>query len=173
MLDAIVYCSKCGHTKAYAEAVADNLHLPIYSLNEANDSLNTNAKILYFGWVRENIIQGYDRLSNFYVEAVVAVGIYLYSIEMMNHLRNENQLFFDVFYLRGGIDKSKLSFKDKWVLKSIERHLAFKRRDSSLTIEEAVIYDILHQEKDVTNLDAIAPIIAKYKEADKMDGFIS
>lgn len=164
MLDAIVYCSKCGHTKAYAQEVADKLQLPIYSLKEANVSLNHNAKILYFGWIRENIIQGYDRLSNFYVDAVAAVGIRPFSIEMLQKLRYDNQLFFTLFYLRGGITKSKLSFKDKWNLRCIEKHLAFKQKDSALTEEEQILYDCIYQQKDETNLETIEPILKYYRK---------
>lgn len=173
MLDAIVYCSKCGHTKAYAQAVADKLQLPLYSLNEANEGLNKNAQILYFGWVRENIIQGYDRLSNFYVDAVVAVGIRPLSTEMLQKLRYDNQLFFTLFYLRGGITKSKLSFKDKWNLRCIEKHLAFKKKDSALTVEEQILYDCIHQEKDETNLEAIEPILKRYRTDIILNQYVS
>ncbi|MDE5566793.1 MAG: hypothetical protein K2I77_07390 [Anaeroplasmataceae bacterium] len=111
MLDAIVYCSKCGHTKGYAFKLAEELHLPIFSLKEAKKKLKKESHIFYLGWICENKIVGYNHLYQFHIEGIAAVGIMPYSEERMNILKEENQLYLGLFYLRGGIQKSLLSIR--------------------------------------------------------------
>lgn len=166
MLDAIVYCSKCGHTKAYAEALADQLHLPVYSLKEALSNSMYHAKILFLGWVRENIIQGLEKTGHFSIDAVVAVGIRPFSQEMLQELKTENHIPVKLFYLRGGIDLSKLSWKDKWLIKSIERHLQFKQYDSFLTKEEQVLYHCIHNQRNDVSLESLKPILKHYLKSE-------
>ncbi len=162
MIDAIVYCSLCGHTKTYALKLAQELQVPAFSLKQAK-KLKKETTIFYLGWVCENKIMGYDKAMRFHIDAVAAVGISPYDAEMVANLREYNQLPVGLFYLRGGIHKRKLPFRKRWVLRSIEKNLEFEKKDSGLTRKKEELLQALQQQINAVSLDSLEPIIKHYQ----------
>lgn len=75
-MQAIVYTSASGFTKRYAEALAQSLALPCYSLEQAGSSLEQKAQIIYLGWLMAGGIKGLSKAKRrFAVQAVGAVGM--------------------------------------------------------------------------------------------------
>ena len=106
----IVYCSHAGHTKRYAEMFAEASGLPIMKNTEAMKKLPEGAKVIYFGWVQTNIIQGYkEAKKKFDICAVVSVGMFgrgtgVQALRKVSGIRSEIPLF----PLKGGLEMKKL-----------------------------------------------------------------
>lgn len=172
MLDAIIYNSRCGFTKVYAEAIAKKLNLPLLNLKEAKKNLKKGSEIMFCSWVKENKIVKYDKLTRYSLKAIVAVGIKGDSEEVRQNISYENQLTTKLFYLRGGINKKKLSLRQKFILHSIESNMSFKLLDSGLTKDDALTLEAIMKNLDYTNLATIAPIIT-YFDKDLSDSSVS
>ena len=112
-MEAIVYQSNTGHTLEYAKMLSSQLGLPYYSVKEAKKMLKSGATIIFLGWVFATKIQGLNKVKNYSVICVGAVGAYPYELEYIESLKKSNHLN-QVFYMRGGINYQKLKgFKRK------------------------------------------------------------
>ena len=76
MISAIVYTSGTGAAAQYAQLLAGQTHLPVYSLRDARSALADGAEILYLGWVMAGSVKGYaDAARRYRVRMVCAVGM--------------------------------------------------------------------------------------------------
>lgn len=48
-MEAIIYTSNTGSTARYAKMLSQELHLPVYSLEEAKKKVPAGAEIIYLG----------------------------------------------------------------------------------------------------------------------------
>ena len=62
MINAIVYQSKTGHTKKYAEILSTSLNLPTLDIQEAKTKLKRGDEIIYLGWVCASKIMGLNKV---------------------------------------------------------------------------------------------------------------
>jgi hypothetical protein len=75
-MQAIVYTSKTGSTKRYAEMLSAETGLPAYALDAAGKKLPKGSAIIYMGWIMANNVKGYKKAAALYtVRAVCAVGM--------------------------------------------------------------------------------------------------
>ena len=75
-MKAIIYTSNAGSTVQYAQLLADELHLPVYSAKEAKKKVPAHSEIIYLGWIMAGGIKGYkDMVKKYNVRAVCAVGM--------------------------------------------------------------------------------------------------
>lgn len=158
-MEAIVYCSKSGHTLKYATKLAEDLNLPLFNISTAKRKLKKNDSILFMSWVCEDKLVGYEKISKFHVECVIAVGIMPESTDIEIELKHNNFISSRLFYLRGGINKKKLSLRQKIALKLIEKSLSFELLDSGLTKAKSSALDAIQKEIDYTDLDKLNTII--------------
>lgn len=120
MVKAIVYESKAGHTLKYAEMLSKKLNIPFYSINESLERLNSNEKIIFLSWICAGKIKEKDKIDNKYdIVCYGAVGAYPYSDEYLKELKVANNIDKPLFYLRGGIDYSKLNKFQKLLVKLV------------------------------------------------------
>lgn len=100
----IVYKSKTGHTKKYAEMLANATKLKAYSLDEALTSLPEQEKVLFMGWIMAGHMSGIDQaVRRWKVVCAVGVGMAPPSKEVMATLSKANYIpNAPVFYLQGG-----------------------------------------------------------------------
>ena len=120
MVKAIVYESKAGHTLKYAEMLSKKLNIPFYSINESLEKLNSNEKIIFLSWICAGKIKEKDKIDNKYdIVCYGAVGAYPYSDEYLKELKVANNIDKPLFYLRGGIDYSKLNKFQKLLVKLV------------------------------------------------------
>lgn len=162
-MDAIVYHSKCGHTYRYAKALAMELNIPLYSLREAKKKLPKESPIIFMSWVRENRIVKYSKALRYHLVCVIVVGILPPTEERIGAMIYENQLYARLFYLPGGIRKSRLGLRNRILLKMIESDLSFKLLDNGLKKEEALALEAILHNLDYTNLEELDPIISLYQ----------
>lgn len=120
MVKAIVYKSNTGHTLRYAEMLAKNLKVPFYNLNQAKKNLNYTDEIIYLGWICASQISGLSKIKKICnLKIVVGVGAYPKSNQYIKDLKKANNIKEPFFYLRGGIDYSKLKGIKKQIVKLV------------------------------------------------------
>ena len=111
MISAIVYTSNAGHTKRYAEMLADKTGLPVFELKAAGSKLEKGAQIVYLGWLMGGNVKGFKKAAkSFDVKAVCGVGMSA-SDGQIEYIRKANSFpeALPVFALRGGLEVGKLS----------------------------------------------------------------
>ncbi len=69
----IVYESKTGFTKKYADMLAAKTGLEVTRVNDLS-KVNKDEEIIFLGWMKVGKIQGLDKLQNYKVKAVCGSG---------------------------------------------------------------------------------------------------
>ena len=54
MISVIVYTSKTGNTRKYAQLLSEKINLPAYSEEDAKKNLPKGSQIIYMGWIIVN-----------------------------------------------------------------------------------------------------------------------
>ena len=109
MSRVIIYKSKTGHTERYAKMLSEELNIPCYSYKDA--IVSKNDEVIFLSYIYASKIMGLSKiLKKYNVKVVIAVGALAYSKDYLNTLKDANNIKLPFFYLRGGIDYSKLNF---------------------------------------------------------------
>ena len=58
-MDAIIYTTNTGSAERYAELLAQETRLPVYSFAEAKKQVFFKLNIIYLGWIMVGSIKGY------------------------------------------------------------------------------------------------------------------
>jgi hypothetical protein len=109
-MKAIIYTSNAGSTVQYAQLLADELHLPVYSAKEAKKKVPAHSEIIYLGWIMAGGIKGYkDMVKKYNVRAVCAVGMSRTGTQT-EEVRAKNFIpkSIPLFTLQGNFDLEKL-----------------------------------------------------------------
>lgn len=109
-MEAIIYTSNTGSTARYAKMLSQELHLPVYSLEEAKKKVPAGAEIIYLGWIMASGIKGYvDAIKRYHVHAVCAVGMGQTGTQKQQ-VRDKNKISRNIplFTLQGNFDVKKL-----------------------------------------------------------------
>lgn len=130
----IVYESKTGFTKRYAEMLAKKLRVSIYSTSDI-DLLKPGSTIVYLGWVREGKVVGIKKVLNKYkIKAICAVGAGKSAEPNEQEFISKNKIDGKkFFYLQGGYNPSKVKGFNKFIMYIFIRILKAKNTDSNLT----------------------------------------
>lgn len=121
MTEAIVYTSKTGHTRRYAELLAQETGLPAYSLQEAPKAL-AGKDVIYLGWLMAGGIKGYQAAAKTYrVRALCQVGMRPPEAALIEKAREAYQLPAEtpVFHLQGGFDIADIHGPFRLVMKAV------------------------------------------------------
>ena len=108
-MDAIVYTTNTGSSERYADLLAHETQLPVYSLAEAGGRLRQGAEIIYLGWVMASSVKGYAAAAKRYsVRAVCPVGMGQTGTQT-EQIRAKNNIPAEVpvFTLQGNFDLKK------------------------------------------------------------------
>ena len=136
MLKAIIYKSKTGHTKKYAEMLGEKLNMPFYEIKEAEKKLNKNDEIIYLGWICATRIVGLNKvLKKYKVNCCGAVGAYPKTDENVQNIKNANNMKIPLFYMQGGIDYTKLNKIYKKLLQAIGKTI----QNSSDNVDKEIV----------------------------------
>ena len=123
MSRVIIYKSKAGHTERYARMLSKELNIPCYSYKDAK--VSENDEIIFLSYIYASKIMGLSKiLKKYNVKVIIAVGALAYSKDYLNTLKNNNNIKLPLFYLRGGINYSKLNFFFRKFLPVIGKDLA-------------------------------------------------
>ena len=136
MIKAIIYKSKTGHTKKYAEMLGEKLNMPFYEIKEAEKKLNKNDEIIYLGWICATRIVGLNKiLKKYKVNCCGAVGAYPKTDENVQNIKNANNIKIPLFYMQGGIDYTKLNKIYKKLLQTIGKTI----QNSSDNVDKEIV----------------------------------
>lgn len=169
MKTVVIYKSKTGFTKIYAEWIAKELSADIFDVAKVDANiLMTYDTVIYGGslhavgiigvkFIKENL----DKLKDKKV-VVFATGASPWKEEAINEVRNKNftpeqQKYIRFFYLRGGFDYSKLKSVDKVLMTLLKWKLKRKKDLSSNERDMLAAYD---KPINFTRKDNIDEIIA-------------
>lgn len=107
---AIIYSSKTGHTKKYAELLSESLSIPCYDIKDKK-SLEKGANIIYMGWLMAGTVNGYKKAAKiFNIIAVCGVGMSTYETQKAEMIKkNSIPDTQKAFCLAGGLEPEKLT----------------------------------------------------------------
>ena len=111
MISALVYTAGPGAAAQYAQRLAGQTHLPVYSLRDARSALADGAEILYLGWIMASSVKGYaDAAKRYRVRMVCAVGMAVTGSQL-TEVRKASSIPEDMalFTLQGGFHPEKLN----------------------------------------------------------------
>jgi menaquinone-dependent protoporphyrinogen IX oxidase len=170
MKTIVIYKSKTGYTKKYAEWLAEELSADIFEASKVNiKMLNQYHTIIYGGSLYAVGINGVrlitkniDKLKNKKI-VVFATGASPAREEVINEVRDSNftkeqQQYLKFFYLRGGFNYSKLNFFDKFLMSLLKKKIKSKKPEE-LTTDDKGMLAIYDRVVDYTKKSNIDPII--------------
>ena len=159
MITAIIYESKAGHTKRYAEMLSDKINAKAMSLKEAKKELKGNDEIVFLGWVCATKIKGLRKAKRHNIKCVGAVGIYPKENTYTDSLAKSNDVDEKLFYLRGGIDFDKLSKLTKKFFNWIAKMMKIDNKPENKELIE--LFEYGKDFVDEANLDEMVEYLAK------------
>lgn len=119
----IVYTSKTGHTRQYAEMLAKATKCKIFSLQDAQRSLPEGEPVLFLGWLMAGHISGIDQaVRRWDVRCAVAVGMTPPGKDVLNTISRANYVpNAPVFYLQGGWSPKKVGWFQRRAVNAVTR----------------------------------------------------
>lgn len=164
-MKAIIYTSNAGSTVQYAQLLANELHLPVYSAKEAKKKVPAHSEIIYLGWIMAGGIKGYkDMVKKYNVRAVCAVGMSRTGTQT-EEVRAKNSIPKNIplFTLQGNFDLEKLHGVYKMTMnmmvKTAGKSLAEK---TDRTPEEDDLLEMMTNGKGRVCLENLKAIIEWY-----------
>jgi menaquinone-dependent protoporphyrinogen IX oxidase len=165
----VIYKSKTGFSKKYAEWIAEELEADIFEVSKINtEMIKTYDIVIYGGSLHAAgingvsfIIHNLDKLKNKKI-IVFATGASPVREEVINEITNKNftpqqQKYIKLFYLRGGFDYSKLGFGDKALMILLKLKIKSKKE---LTSDEKGMLELYNKPVDFTKKENIKEIIS-------------
>jgi len=166
---AVIYKSKTGFTKKYAEWIAEELSADIFEGTKVSiDLLASYDTVIYGGGLYavgingvKLITQNLDKLKDKKV-VVFATGASPFREEVLTEVKNKNftpdqQKLIRFFYLRGGFNYSKLKPFYKMLMTLMKWKL---KRKKELTPDEKGMLNSYDEPVDFTNKKNIDEIIS-------------
>jgi hypothetical protein len=134
----IVYESKTGFTKKYADLLAAKTQLQVFRVKELPKS-KADEEIIFLGWMKVGKIQGLDRMRKYRVQAVCGSGTGRTAEPSTDGVIAKNKIEgIPFFYLRGGcLPLKDLKGMDRIMLSLFVKMLK-KREDKDERQEEAI-----------------------------------
>jgi hypothetical protein len=161
-MKAIVYTSKTGTTKRYAEMLSAETGLPAYALNAAWKSLAKGSEIIYMGWIMANNLKGYKKAAKRYtVRAACAVGMGRPSAEYPGTVKTKNRITdIPLFYLQAGLNLRALHGISGLMIKMVAKTYAKSLQEKAqVTEEEAEALDMLQNGADKVNAENLTEVL--------------
>ncbi|MDO4306634.1 MAG: flavodoxin domain-containing protein [Eubacteriales bacterium] len=170
----VIYESKYGYTKRYAEWISESLSCPLFERKSIRpEELDAYDTIIYGGGLYAGGVSGIKFLTRHYPQIrsknilIFTCGLAdpgdpfntkqiqtaltkVFSPEMQDKIR--------VFHLRGGIDYSRLTPVHKAMMAMLRRML-LKKPESSIRKEDQGILDTYGKAVDFTDRETILPLV--------------
>ena len=145
MISAIVYNSKTGSCKKYAEMLSAKLAVPAFPYGDSH--VRQEGQVIYVSWVMAGSVVGYAKAAKeMSIAAVVAVGMAPVAENSVESGRSKNKIPADVafFCRQGGFHMDKLPRPMRMIMKlkvkDIAKQLESKKASGSLDAQEQAMY---------------------------------
>lgn len=175
MRSVVIYKSKSGFVKKYAEWIAEKLSADIFEASNVTiDTLTSYDTVIYGGGLYAVGINGIKLITRNLEKlkgkkiVVFASGATPSREEAINEVRNKNftveqQKHIKFFYMRGGFDYSKLNPIDKVLMTLLKLKL---KRKTELTADEKGMLTAYNKPVDFTQKKNIDEIISYATSSD-------
>ncbi|MDR3584599.1 MAG: flavodoxin domain-containing protein [Desulfosporosinus sp.] len=173
MKTVVIYKSKTGFAKKYAEWIAEKLSADIFEVSKVTPNLLTAYDTVIYGGglyiVGINgvkyITRNLNKLNDKKV-IVFATGVSPFREEAISEVKNKNftseeQKHIQFFYLRGGFDYTKLKPMDKVLMTLLKWKI---KRKKNLTPDERGMLASYDQPVDFTKRKNLDELIAYVKK---------
>ncbi|MFL0197692.1 flavodoxin domain-containing protein [Clostridium sp. WILCCON 0269] len=170
MKTVVIYKSKTGYTKRYAEWIAEDLSADIFDASKITVNMLTAYDTIIYGgslyavgiYGVKLITKNIDKLKHKKV-VVFATGASPSRESVINEVRDKNftpeqQKYIKFFYLRGGFNYSKLNPFDKVLMTLLKLKIKSKEKDK-LTADEIGMLAIYDKAVDFTKKNNINELI--------------
>lgn len=175
MKTVVIYESKYGATKQYAQWIADELSCDLFEKKDINpNELKDYTTIIYGGGLYAGGVSGINLLTKHF-DSLKDKNLILFTCGLADPTDQENidgikagltkvltsemQEKIKFFYLRGGIDYSKLGWIHK-VMMSMLHKMIMKKDYDTLRNEDKEMLDTYGKVVDFTDKSSIGPIIS-------------
>ncbi len=171
MKAVVIYKSKTGFAKTYAQWIAEELSADIFEASKATISmLDGYDTIIYGGGVYAGNINGIKFITNNISKlagkkiVVYATGLSVFKEEIVANLKKNNikpnvEEHIKFFYLQGGFDYTKLGFSDKIIMGMLKRRLKRKKEENKTNSDRGTLASF-EKPIDNTSKDKISELIA-------------
>ena len=135
---AIVYTSRTGFTKRYAELLSEATGVPAWSAKEAAKQVPAHSEIFYMGCLEAGTVKGLDALIERYV----------------------------IFYLRGGYAPEKLRGIQKFLMRHMGRSVEKKiqAKGDAATEQDREMVELFRNGGDYVSREALDEIVQWFAE---------
>ena len=160
---AILYTSNTGHTRQYALLLAEQLGLPVYTLEEAAAQLPGDSPVIYLGWLHASHVKGYSKAAKrFALCAVCGVGL-CDTGTLTDQVRKATSIpeGIPLFTLQGGIDRSRLKGMDKLMISMLTKGLASQKHRSA---QDERMLELLSKDENYVSPENLAGLLQWYRE---------
>lgn len=153
----IVYESKTGFTKKYADMLSAKTALQVFSTKELV-RVNHDEEIIFLGWMKVGKIQGLDKLKEYKVKAVCGSGTARIAEPDTETVVGRNKIEnIPFFYLRGGcLPLKDLRGMDKLMLSLFVKILKSRKYKDEETDESI---SIIRNGFDGVNEEELVPVM--------------
>lgn len=134
----IIYESKTGFTKKYADMLAAKTGLKVFQVKELS-KVNPDEEIIFLGWMKAGKIQGLDKLRKYNVKAVCASGMGQTAEPSTEAVITRNKIEgIPFFYMLGGcFPLNELKGMDK-IMMSMFLKMLKSRKDKDEKLIESI-----------------------------------
>lgn len=165
MIQAILYTSNAGHTKAYAELLGQEISIPVYELSEAMHTLAKGTEIIYLGWLMAGVIKGYKKACrHFDIKALCGVGMAANGSQLTDiHKANAVPAGLPLFTLQGGFELDKLHGVYKLMMSTMQKTAGKGLADKKdRTPEEDEMLSLLQNGGNLVVKENLCDVLAWY-----------
>ena len=161
-MQAIVYVSNTGYTKAYAGLLAQKTGLPALPLADALKQLAPGAKVIYMGWLMAGSVKDYRKAARrFDVRAICGVGLGDSGAQDAAARQACNApAYVPVFTLQGGMDLARLRGPYKLAIRLLTKGLAASK---NRTPDDERMLQLLQNGGNYVSEENLAPVLAWYQ----------
>lgn len=172
MKSVVIYKSKTGFTKKYAEWISEELSSDIYDLTKDTPSLTCYDIVIYGGglyavgingvkWLLKNMHMLKDKKVVVFATGVSPLREGMLEEITNNNFTSEQQKLIRFFYLRGGFNYKNLRFIDKVLMALLKMFIIWKKkRNQKLTSDEIGMLEVYDKPADFTKRTKIDEIIS-------------
>jgi len=163
---AVIYKSKYGATKKYAEWIAEALSAELLEASSIKgETLMDYDVVIYGGGLYAGTINGVKLVTNNPTKSLVVFAVGLadpdttdFSAILTNNFTSAQLPKIKAFLLRGAISYDKLGFAHKCMMGILKKAMA-KKDLSQMSGEEKAIAETRGEDVDFTCRDSIKPLV--------------
>jgi hypothetical protein len=156
----VVYCSKTGFSRRYAEMLASEFGCESLEYT-FKKQIPKNEEIIYVGWVFANKVKKLSSFKKHNVKAVLAVGMSPKDEKIIGYIKEANKkdlLERELFYAQGGLDRDGHKGFHKMLLKMVAKSVIQENK-----YEDRALISIFKNGGDFVSLDNLYELIKYVK----------